>query len=143
MNNLEIKITNHLTGEITEKKIEGADAAEQLYFELLASEKAIKSAKDRIISYLDEWLGGDEEQRFGDGHVIKRQQRETRTWTITGLRSVGLDNDAIEVASKVNMTLAKQIIKESIERGDIKPDAIKDLEMSADVTVTKPFVVLK
>lgn len=142
-NSVQIKVVNHLTGEITEREVKGADAAEQLYLELQASQKAIKIAMDKLLVFLDEWLGQDEEQKFADGHYIKRYQRETKTWTAQGLRSIGLDEDAIQTASKVNMTIAKQIVKESIERGDIKPNAIKELDASAEVSTSKPFVQIK
>lgn len=140
---INIKVVNHLTGEITEQEVKGADAAEQLYLRLKASQKATEDAMKQLLSFLDDWLGQDDVQPFADGHKIVRVQRETRTWTPEGLRKAGFDRDALDVVMKVNMTAAKALVDEAIERGDIKPDARKELDASADVSVTKPYVQIK
>lgn len=138
-----IKVTNHLTGEITEQEVKGADAAEQLYLQLKASQKATETAMKQLLSFLDEWLGVDDKQVFADGHRIERIQRETRRWTPEALRRVGLDSDAIEVVMTVNMTAAKELVQEAIERGEIAPTAKKELDAAAEVSVTKPYVQIK
>jgi hypothetical protein len=138
-----VKVTNKLTGEISEHEIKTSWDAKELYLQLSASETAIKNAKKQLASFLNEWLGQEEMYKFVDGKVLKRVQRESRTWTTMGLREVGVDNDSIETMSKVNMTLAKQIIDEMIERGDIRPDAKKLLLASADVSVSAPFVEIR
>lgn len=142
-NILKIKVVNHLTGEITEEEIRGADAAEQLYLRLRASRKASETAEKQLLQYLDDWMGQDDVQEFADGHKLVRSQRETRRWTPEALRKVGLDDDAIAVALVVNMTVAKEIVDEAIEKGEIKPDAKKELFAMAEVQVSKPFVQLK
>jgi len=138
-----IKVTNKLTGEISEHTISTAWDAKELYMQLSASETAIKNAKKQLASFLNEWLGQEELYKFVDGKVLKRVQRESRVWTTAGLREVGIDDDSIETMSKINMTLAKEIIDEMIERGDIRPDAKKLLLASADVTVSAPFVEIR
>lgn len=143
METLKIKVVNHLTGEISEEEVNGPDAAEQLYLQYKASQKATEEAMKKLLSYLDNWLGEDNEQVFVDGKKIVRVQREVRTWTPEALRSIGLDEDALAVVLKVNMTVAKSLVDEAIERGDIRPDAKKLLNESAEVTATKPYVQIK
>ena len=143
-NTLLIKITDYSTGEIIEKEVKNSYEAEQLYIRVKAIETAAKKAKDMLMKYLDEWLGQDKEYAFPDGHRLVRQDgRETRTWTAEGLRAVGLDEDAVAVVSKIDMTLAKQLVDEHIEAGTIKPNAKKELNVSADVKVTKPSITMK
>lgn len=140
--NSTIKVTNHLTGEINEIEIKGGDQAANILQELTASKKAIDAAIDRLKAYIDEYMGQDDKMDIGNFRVT-RDQRESRTWTPEGLRAVGFDTDAIEVALKVNMTTAKKLVDEAIERGEIAPDSKKKLNESAEVSVTKPFLTFK
>lgn len=139
---LNIKVINHLTGEISEEEVSGADKAANLLQSYVASQKALGVAIDQLKGYIGEWMGDADQEDVGNFRV-RREQRETRTWTPEGLRGVGFDNDAIEVALKVNMAVAKQLVDEAIERGQIKPDAKKELNESADVSVTKPYLTFK
>lgn len=140
---LKVKVVNKLTGEITEKEVKSIDDAKDLYLELSASETAIKNAKKKLAGYLDFSLGQDESYQFGDGKVLRRVQRESMNWTFEGLRGVGLDEDAITTVTKVDMKLARPVVSEMIERGDIAPNSIKTLNESADRSVTKPFVEIR
>lgn len=139
----EVKVTNKLTGEITQHTVKTAWDAKELYLQLSASETAIKNAKKQLSGFLDNYLGEDEQYPFADGKILRRVQRESRTWTIEGLKEVSLDEDTIAAISRVDMTMARQVVKEMIERGDIRPDAIKFLDQSADVKATKPFVEIR
>lgn len=138
-----VKVTNKLTGEMNEHEIKNVWDAKELYLQLSASETAIKNAKKQLAGFLDNYLGDDEQYKFADGKVLRRVQRESRTWTIEGLKAVGLDQDMIVTISRVDMTMARQVAKEMIERGDIRPDAMKSLEASAEVKATKPFVEIR
>lgn len=138
-----VKVTNRLTGEISEHEIKNMWEAKELYLELSASETATKNAKKKLASYLNEQLGQDTEYSFVDGKVLRRVQRESKVWTIEGLKSIGLDEDAIMVVSKVNMTEARALIDEMIMRGDVPPDAKKQLDASADVNTSAPFVEIR
>lgn len=140
---LKFEVVNHLTGEITEVEVKGGDAAANEYIKLKASAKAIDNGLKKLLGYIENYMGEDEKMQIGDGYTAYRQQRESRTWTREGLMSVGLDKDAINVASKINMTLAKEIVREAMERGDIPPNAQKLLNESAEVSVSKPFVQVK
>lgn len=142
-NELKIKVVNKLTGEINEVVIDGPEKAKDTYLELSASETAIKNAKKKIIGYLDEWLGQDSEYAFSDGKVVRRVQRESKLWTIEGFKKVGLDEDAIAAMSKIDMTMAKEIVKEMVERGDIVPNAGKVLDEYSEVKATKPFLEVR
>lgn len=141
--NLQIKVTNHLTGEISEIEITGGDQAANVYTELKASYKALDVALKKILNYIDHYMGQDDTLMLGDGHKVTRQQREVKTWTRDSLRQIGLDDDALDIVSKVNMTLAKEVVLEGIERGDINPNAIKELDRAAEISVSKPFVQVK
>jgi hypothetical protein len=140
---VKITVTNHLTGEISEIEAKGPDSAKDGYLQLSASETAIKKAKKSLLGYLEQWLGEDEEYKFNDGKIIKRTQRETRQWTIEALRSVGLDQDQIEVCTKVDMSVAKELLLELQERGEVPMNAVKKLNEAAEVKSTVPFVVIK
>ena len=141
-NGFNIKVTNHLNGEIIEKHIVGADQAVGILNELSASKRAIETAMDNIKAYIDIWLGQDDQAEAG-GKMVRRVQRERRTWNIQALKEIGLDADAIEVISTINMSAAKTLVDELIERGDVKPDAKKRLNETADVTVTKPYLEIR
>jgi hypothetical protein len=138
-----VKVTNRLTGEITEHVVKNMWDAKELYLGLSASETATKNAKKQLSAYLNSQLGQDNEFQFADGKILRRVQRETRVWTIEGLKSVGLDEDTIAAVSKVDMKMAQQVVTELIERGDIRPDAKKTLLESADVNATAPFVEIR
>jgi hypothetical protein len=140
--NLTIKVTNHLTGEISEIEIKGGDHAANVLQNLTASQKALGNAIDSLKAYINDFMGEDEKAQVGN-YMVQRMQRETRNWTPSGLRSVGFDQDAIEVALKVNMTVARQLVEEAIERGEIAPDSKKVLTESAEVQVSKPFLTFK
>lgn len=142
MDNLTIKVTNHLTGEISEIEIKGGDQAANVLQELQASQKALNLAVDKLKSYIDVFLGQDSKGQIGN-FMVERVQRETRSWTPEGLRAVGFDSDAIEVALKVDMTIAKKLVEEAIERGEIAPTAKKDLNDNAEISVTKPYLTFK
>lgn len=138
-NGLKIKVTNHLNGEIIEKTIDGADAAVNFLTEIEASERAFKTAKENIKVWIDVWMGQDDKAEAG-GKIITRAQTERRSWTIQGLKDIGLDQDAIDVVSKVDMSAAKTLIDEMIDRGEVAPNAKKTLNESADVSYTTPFL---
>lgn len=142
MEGFKVKVTNHLTGEMTEIEIKGGDHAMDVLDQLQASYRALDGAISNIKNYIDVWMGEDDQMPIGN-FVAKREQRATRLWTPDGLREVGLDNDAISMASKINMTTARALVDEAIERGDIKPNAKKLLNESAEVTFSKPFLVFK
>lgn len=143
MNELNIKVTNNLTGEISEVKVTDVEQAKELLLQFKASAYAIAKAQDQIKAYLDEFLGQDEQYQFSDGKILRRVQREMRTWRVETLRKVGLDEDQIDVISKVNMTSAKAMVGELIERGIIAPNCGKTLNEEADVLVQKPFVEVR
>lgn len=138
-----VKVMNRLTGEISEHEIKTAWDAKELYLQLSASETATKNAKKQLASFLDSYLGDDEKYQFSDGKLLRRVQRETRTWTTEGLKEVGLDEDAVMAVSKIDMKLARAVVDEMIERGDIAPDSRKTLEAAAEVNATKPFVEIR
>lgn len=137
-----ITITNHLTGEMSDIEVKNPDQAAYHLEELTASEKAIKAAVAKLKGYLDKELGEDDRGRFGNFEII-RTQRETKTWTREGLNKVGLDEDAIAVISTINMTAARQLVDEAIERGEIAPDSKKQLNEMAEINTTKPFLTFK
>lgn len=138
-----IKITNHLTGEISEVTVSNLEEAKNNYIELSASEGAIKKVKKRLASWMDEKLGDRENHQFADGKILRRVQRESKQWTVEGLKEAGLDEDAIAAAVKVDMTMAKQIVKELMERGEVKANAAKILNDSAIIKATAPFVEIR
>lgn len=142
MEGFKVKVTNHLTGELTEIEIKGGDHAMDVLDQLQASYKALDTAIANIKNYIDVWMGEDDQMQIGN-FMAKREQRASRAWTIDGLRAIGLDDDAIAVASKVNMTTARALVDEAIERGDIKPNAKKELNESAEVSFSKPFLVFR
>lgn len=139
----QIKVINNLTGEVTEVEIESAEQAKNLYLELAASATAIDKAKKQILGYLDDFLGQDDEYQFGDGKRLRRKQREIKRWTTGALRHVGIDIDTIDVISVVNMTAAKELVSDLMERGDIKPDSGKYLNENAEVSYSAPFVEIR
>lgn len=138
-----VKVTNKLTGEMVEHTIKNVWDAKELYLGLSASETATKNAKKQLASYLDTQLGQDHEYRFADGKILRRVQRESKVWTLEGLKEVGLDEDTLVAVSKVDMKVAREVVDELIERGDIRPDAKKLLEQSADVSVASPYVEIR
>jgi hypothetical protein len=141
-NVLNLKLTNHLTGEITERTIHDADSAKNLLLDLNASAVVIKNAQERLKGFLDVFLGEDEEYRFVDGKLLRRVQRETVEWQTEELRKV-LDEDQLEVCMKVDKTTARTLIKELMEDGKLPGDTIKKLDATADRKASKPFLEIR
>lgn len=139
---LKIKLVNHLTGEITDVAVDGAEQAKNLYIELASSESVIKRAKDSLRSYLDRFLGDDEQYSFADGKLLRRVQREQRLYRLETLRKF-LDEDQLEVCLKVDNRIADALLDELIERGDVPPNAKKVLRDEAEVKATKPYVEIR
>lgn len=140
---LKLSVTNLLTGEISDKEIHSLNEAKDFWMELKAASLVFKKAEERLKNWVDYNLGKEEEYRFADGKVLRRVYRSTKTWTFDGLRQAGLDEDAISLCSKVDMTIAKQVVKEMVEKGEIAPNAGKILEDSADIKAQKPFVEIR
>lgn len=138
-----VKVTNVMSGEILEKEISNAWDAKELFLQLNANMAAMKKAKEQIASYLDTYLGNDDLYEFADGKKLKRSQRSVTIWTPEGLKDVGLDEDAIASVSVISMPLARAVVDEMIERGDIKPDSKKSLNNMAIVNTSKPFVEIR
>lgn len=139
---LHIKLTNHLTGEITEVEVRNAEQAKNLLVELNASDRTIGKAKESLRYYLDRFLGADEQYQFADGKLLKRVQRTTLQYQVASLRKV-LDEDQLEVCLKVDVSTANQLIQEMMEKGELPPGTLKQIRDEADQINTKPYVVLQ
>lgn len=137
-----IKLTNHLTGEITEVEVTSAEQAKNLLLELSASERVIKKAKGNLRYYLDRFLGEDEDYLFADGKKLRRVQRESMQYRIETLRKY-LDEDQIDVCLKVDTTAANALIQEMIDNGDLPPNTLKLIREDADIKASKPFVEVR
>lgn len=140
---VEIKVLNKVTGEMNDFVVANIVDARKSLLEINASISAQKKATDQLKSYIDNCMGEDDEYHFMDGGIARRKQREVRTWTVDGLKEIGLDQDAIDVVSKINMTAARALIDEMIDRGDIAPNSKKLLQESAEVSVSQPFIEVK
>lgn len=141
-NKFTVKVTNHLTGEISEIEIKNPDQAVNILQELTASERALKTAITNLKTYIDIEMGEDDRVQLGN-YNVERVQRTTRTWTREGLHEVGFDDDALAVVSNINMTAARALVDESIERGEIQPDAKKRLNDSAEVKSSAPYLTFR
>lgn len=139
---LNIKLTNHLTGEITEVEVKSAEQAKNLLSELNASSSAIRKAQDSLRYYLDKFLGDDEKYEFADGKVLKRITRTIMSYRVETLRKY-LDEDQVELCLNVDTTMATQLIQEMIERGDVPPNTLTLIREEADVKASKPFVEVR
>jgi len=139
---LNIKLTNHLTGEITEVEVKSAEQAKNLYLELKASALVIGKAQDSLKYYLDRFLDQDEKYTFADGKILRRVQRAITKYRPEVLRKY-LDQDQIDVCLKVDTTATNALIQEMMERGELKPGTLKAIREEADVTYQKPFVEVR
>lgn len=139
---LHVKVTNALTGEVTDVEVTSAEQAKNLLLELNASVYALGKAKDNVRGYLDRFLGNDEQYQFADGKLLKRTQRTTLQYTVESLRKY-LDEDQIDVCLKVDTPAATALIQEMMERGEVPPDALKTIREEAIQITTKPYVELK
>lgn len=137
-----IKLTNHLTGEITEIEVSNAEQAKNLLMELNASDRTIGKAKESLRYYLDRFLGQDEQYQFADGKVLKRTQRTTLQYRVESLRKV-LDEDQLEMCLKVDVPTANMLIQEMMEKGELPPGTLKAIREEADQKTTKPYVELR
>lgn len=139
---IQLKFTNHLTGEITEVEVKSAEHAKNLLMEVNASMTVMKKAQDSLKSFLDNFLGQDEKYQFADGKILRRVQREQLKYRVESLRKY-LDEDQIDVVLKVDTTAANALIAEMIERGELPPNTLKLIREEADRIATKPFVEVR
>lgn len=137
-----IKLTNHLTGEITEVEVGSAEQAKNLLFELTASQRVIGKALEDIKYYLDRFLGPDEEYRFADGKVLKRKQLIRLNYRPEVLRKY-LDEDQLQVCLKVDMTTTNALVQEMMEKGELPGDTLKKIREEADQVASKPWVEVR
>ena len=139
---LTIKLTNHLTGEITEVEVRSAEQAKNLLIELKASAYVIGKAQDSLRHYLDTFLGQDERYDFADGKQLRRVQRTQLKYRVESLRKY-LDEDQVDVCLKVDTTAANALIQEMIERGELAPNTLKLIRNEADSITTKPYIEVR
>lgn len=139
---LHIKLTNHLTGEITEVEVKSAEQAKNLLLELKASSSVIKKAQDSLLYYLDRFLGEDKEYLFADGKRLKRNQRITLSYRAEVLRKY-LDDDQLDVCLKVDTTAANNLIGEMMERGELPPDTLKKVREEADQHASNEWIEVR
>lgn len=137
-----IKLTNNLTGEITEVEVTSAEQAKNLLGELSASENVIRKAKDNLRYYLDRFLGQDEQYAFADGKVLRRVQRTRLEYTVESLRKY-LDEDQLDVCLKVDMATANALLLEMQEKGELPAGTLKKIKEEANHISTKPFVEVR
>ena len=137
-----IKLTNHLTGEITEIEVKSAEQAKNLFLELTASARVISKAQDNLKYFLDRFLGQDKEYKFADGKTLSRKQRISLNYRIDSLRKY-LDQDQIDVCLKVDMAAANQLITEMMERGELPPGTLKKIREEADQQASKEWVEVR
>lgn len=138
-----VKVTNHLTGEVSEYELKTADQAKDLYLQLSADIKALGEAQGQVKEYLDEWLGPNENYEFSDGKTVARKQRVTKTWTTAALRHIGIDEDALDTITKVNMTAAKKYVAELVKRGEMESGDGRYLDEHADIATSKPYLEIR
>lgn len=139
---LHIKLTNHLTGEITEVEVGSAEQAKNLLVELNASTGVIRKAQESLRYYLDRFLGQDENYQFADGKMLRRVQRSTLSYRIESLRKY-LDEDQLEVCLKVDTAAVNALIQEMIERSELPPNTLKLIREEAEIKATKPYVEVR
>lgn len=137
-----IKLTNHLTGEITEVEVNSAEQAKNLLLELTASARVIDKARDNLKYYLDRFLGDDEKYAFADGKVLRRVARVNLNYRVDTLRKY-LDQDQIDVCLKVDMKAADALIQEMMEKSELPPNTLKLIREEADMVAQKPFVEVR
>lgn len=147
---VKIKLTNHLTGEVTEVEVKSADQAKNLYLELAASATVIDKAKTMLRHYLDNWLGQDEQQDFVDGHYVKRVQRTSLIYRPEVVRKYlkeNLDRDtydaAMEVITKIDQTAADLLISEYQSNGQLPAETLKKIRSEADIKATVPYIEVR
>lgn len=141
-NSFKLKVTNHMTGEISEIEIKNPDQAVNTLQDLLASKRALDTAITNLKTYIDVEMGLDDKVQLGN-YMVERVQRTSRVWTKEGLKAIGFDEDAIAVVSSISMSAARSLVDEAIERGEIAPDSKKVLNESADLKNTAPFLTFK
>ena len=139
---INVRIVNHLTGDVTDIEVKSAEQAKNLYVELSASATAIAKAKDSLKNYLDDFLGQDDKYQFIDGKILRRVQRSRVSYRVEQLREF-LDEDQIEVVLKVDTKAADQLIGEMQERGELPPGTLKNIRENADIAATAPFVEIR
>lgn len=139
---LHIKLTNHLTGEISDVEINNAEQAKNMLIELNSSTAVIRKAQDSLRSYLDRFLGDDENYKFADGKILRRVQRTMLQYRVESLRKY-LDADQLDVCLKVDATTANALISEMMEAGDLPPDTLKKIREEADSKSTRPYVEVR
>lgn len=139
---LYINVTNNLTGEITEVKVDNAEQAKNLLLQLNASSYTIGKAKDSLKSFLDRFLGNDEQYSFADGKILRRVQRQTMTYRVESLRK-HLDEDQIDVCLKVDKTATDALIAEMVERSEVPPNTLKLIRAEADVKAQSAYVEVR
>jgi hypothetical protein len=145
---LNIKLTNHMNGEIIEKQVVNITQAKDLVLELAASETVIKKAKVLLMAYIDNMMGDDDDFAFVDGRHAKRIQMESRVFQFDEVKAILGENfedkdlviSTLEAITKLDQKATIEIFNEMIERGEVPPDSLKRLKDTADVKTTKPFI---
>lgn len=139
---INIKVTNHLTGEITEVQVNSAEQAKNLYLELKASSLALSKAQDSLKYYLDSFLGPDEKYPFADGKILRRVQRSVTKYRPETLKKY-LDEDQLDVCLRVDTTATNALVQEMMDRGELPAGTLKLIREEAEVTYQKPFIEVR
>lgn len=139
---LNVKVTNNLTGEVTEVEVTSAEQAKNLLLELKSSTSALKKAQDNLTNYLDRFLGADEEYQFADGKTLRRRQTVRLEFTTESLRKI-LDEDQLDVCLKVDMQATAALIAEMMSRNELPGDTLKKLREEAIQKPSSPWVEVR
>lgn len=147
---LMIKLTNHLTGEITEVEVTSAEAAKNLLIELKASYYVLGKAMDSLKSYLDRFLGQDQEYSFADGKMLKRIQRTVLKYRVESVKEVfeNIEDEdnraaALEAVLKVDSSTVNALVQEMMEKGELPMGALKQIREQADQQTSKPYIEVR
>ncbi len=125
-----VTVTDTITGEIRDFEYTTVADLKDRWLEIDALAKAVDRAQKKLKAELEFALGDDEVIDFPDGYKLKRQYRTTYTYD-KGVVANYLDEDALDVVTKIDGTALKALVKEMVDRGDIMPGAWKDIESSA------------
>ena len=135
------QVVNTLTGEIHERELFSIAEIADNYQQLDADIKTMKRAQDKMKAYLEAFLEGTNLDVFElpDRRQIKYFYRQVKQINKEDLAKF-LDADTIDAVMKVDNKAAKEVIVEMAQRGELPPDAWKEIDAGSTVTSSSRYV---
>lgn len=133
-----IQVVNTFTGEVTQFDYTNIDQLKNVYLELKAMKDTLDRAEKKMKADLEYALGNQDQVDFADGYRLKRQYRTTKQYRKEVVAKY-LDEDQMDVVTKVDGVALKALIKELNEEKALPAGAWQEIDETA-ISNTSSFI---